>query len=176
MNRERIYKKIEEHHKAASIAVFLVSFTVYIAIPDGVSLLDLSTKNSQSAVINHAGALLNIIDWEYSTHINETDGVASFDKMYGLPDILILDPGQHTLNVSCSWRIYNMGWIDSDSSIQVDIEPGTVYKLISKRVQIPLARDKCVVELLKYSPPSTPHASDIQSRYLEKYGFYIVKR
>lgn len=171
MSNHSLFKKLKDHHQAALIAIFLVSCTAIFAIPDGVSLLDLSTHKPRSAVINSEGDVFKIYKWEFSVFINKTNNIYSFDKTYGLPDIVILDPGEHLLEVTCRGRLLNIGWVNSEIELKIEVEPNKVYKLVSRRASSKFGNSKCVVELLELDKDNYYQATDLQLKYLNKFGF-----
>lgn len=171
MSANNLLTKLKNHHQAAQIAILLICCTVFFAIPEGISLLNLSTQESRSAVINTEGNILKIYKWQFSTHIRKTNHVYHFDKTYGLPDILILDPGEHLLDVTCRGRIFSIGWVNSDLEVKVEIEPNTVYKIVSKRASTNFGETNCSIELIEVEKYNSYQATDLQLEYLKEFGF-----
>lgn len=171
MSNSFLLKKLKEHHLAAQIAVFLICCTAIIAIPEGVSFLDLSTEESRSAIINSEGNVFKIYKWEYSVFIRKTNGICSFDRSYGLPDLVLLDPGEHNLEITCRGRILNIGWIKSEFEIKIELEANKVYKLEARRASSNLSTKKCVVQLFETEKRNSYQATDQQFELLTKAGF-----
>lgn len=171
MNKGSLFNKARLHYKAINIAIILLCATVYFAIPEGLNAVDLSSDDSPAAVINVNANILKLLNWEYSTHIEKINGIRNHDKLYGLPDLVIFNHGDNIIEVTCVWRILNIEWIRSLSIIEVNLAPDRVYKLISTRVSLARARDKCTVELLDVTQFDNFSADKLQSTYLKEYGF-----
>lgn len=169
MNTEKVTKLIKDHHLAASIAFALVGGCIVMLMPDDIHHLDLSETDNKLAIVNAEGRLLHFFSWEYTTHIDKVNGWHSFDKFYGLPDLVILDAGFHELDVGCSWKFLNTTWVRSEHQIGLEALPNKVYQLQSLRTPRLYFWGDCVVYAVELGKSNKGLLTENQNKYLEKY-------
>jgi hypothetical protein len=170
---KNIVEKIGNHIFAAQVAFGVVAFGLIIYMPSGIHYIDLSNSEKRAFIAGVTNdQWWSFWNWEYTTNIQEIDGVVEKHYWFGFPQMVAVDPGVHTINIYCGWRRFSKTLGKAINKMELDVLPKTLYLIESTYIDKgSIFNNECSVNIVKVTGNEINKLSKYQLEILKNYNY-----
>jgi len=156
------------------VLLFVLAVVILVIVPDEINHVDWSTSKNKSYLIGVSSRPELFYKKTYSAAIHSVDEQNDFDELYGLPQVVVLDSGVHSVVASCSWSFLTKTVANSLIKQPKNFKENEIYIIRSKYInRNTILYNDCSVYIDRLLRNEWDDIPELQKEALRFYGLEI---